>query len=75
MPAPDAMTCDQLAKMIGIPKAPTVLDICRPVLRGADPRLIATARALPALDRLATLVRDADNDRPDRSPDAKGARG
>ncbi|MBL4926542.1 chromate resistance protein ChrB domain-containing protein [Fuscibacter oryzae] len=60
MPAPDAITCDQLAKLIGTPKAPTILDIRRQALRDADPRLIATARPLPetalAPDALARLA-------------------
>ena len=60
MPAPDAMTCDQLAKLIGTPKAPIVLDVRRQALRDRDPRLIASARALPestlAHDGLARLV-------------------
>lgn len=55
MPAPDAITCDQLAKLIGTPKAPTILDIRRQALRDHDPRLIAAARPLPE----TTLAPDA----------------
>ena len=47
MPAPDAISCDKLAKLIGTPKAPVILDIRREALRAEDPRLIACARALP----------------------------
>ncbi|MBD9528527.1 sulfurtransferase/chromate resistance protein [Paracoccus sp. PAR01] len=60
MPAPDAITCDKLAKLIGTPKAPIILDVRREALRSQDPRLITTARPLPedaltpaALARLA----------------------
>ena len=47
MPAPDAITCDKLAKLIGTPRAPVVLDIRREALRAEDRRLIAAARPLP----------------------------
>ncbi|MGL4310400.1 MAG: chromate resistance protein ChrB domain-containing protein [Paracoccaceae bacterium] len=47
MPAPDAITVDKLAKLIGTPKAPVILDVRRNALRQTDPRLIVTARALP----------------------------
>jgi rhodanese-related sulfurtransferase len=50
MPAPDSMTCDRLAKLIGTPRAPIVMDVRRPALRGSDPRLIASARALDEAD-------------------------
>ena len=60
MPAPDSMTCDRLAKLIGTPRAPIVLDVRRAALRNADPRLIASARALDeadlAPDALASLA-------------------
>lgn len=50
MPAPDAMTCEKLSKLIGTPKAPVVLDVRRDAMRVTDPRLIATARSLPESD-------------------------
>lgn len=50
MPAPDAMNCEKLSKLIGTPKAPVVLDVRRDVMRETDPRLIATARSLPESD-------------------------
>ena len=60
MPAPDSMTCDRLAKLIGTPRAPIVLDVRRAALRSADPRLIASARVLDeadlAADALASLA-------------------
>lgn len=46
MPAPDAISCDKLAKLIGTPKAPIILDVRRAALREADPRAIPTARLL-----------------------------
>lgn len=62
MPLPDAMTCDQLAKLIGTPKAPTILDVRREALRTSQPRLIPTARALSDADLspegLSRLARD-----------------
>jgi len=50
MPAPDAMTCEKLSKLIGTLKAPVVLDVRRDAMRVTDPRLIATARSLPETD-------------------------
>ena len=46
MPAPDSISCDKLAKLIGTPKAPIILDVRREALREADPRAIPTARLL-----------------------------
>lgn len=46
MPAPDAISCDKLAKLIGTPKAPVILDVRRAALREEDPRAIPTARLL-----------------------------
>ena len=46
MPAPGAITCDQLAKRLGAARAPIILDLRREGLRQADPRLIPTARPL-----------------------------
>jgi len=46
MPAPDAMSCDKLAKLIATPKAPVVLDVRRAALRDQDPRRLATASCL-----------------------------
>ena len=46
MPAPGAITCDQLAKRLGATRAPIILDLRREGLRQADPRLIPTARPL-----------------------------
>lgn len=47
MPAPDAIACDQLAKLVGTPRAPMILDIRPAASRASDPRLIASARPLP----------------------------
>jgi rhodanese-related sulfurtransferase len=44
MPAPDAISCDKLAKLIGTPKAPVILDVRRAALRDEDPRAIPAAR-------------------------------
>ena len=62
MPAPGAITCDQLAKRLGAARAPVILDLRRAALRQADPRLIPTARPLAEADLspagLATLATD-----------------
>lgn len=62
MPAPGAITCDQLAKRLGTPRAPVLLDLRREALRLADPRLIPTARPLAEADLspagLAALATD-----------------
>jgi rhodanese-related sulfurtransferase len=50
MPAPDAISCDQLARLLGTPKAPTILDVRRDAIRAADPRLVPSARALAETD-------------------------
>lgn len=60
MPAPDAISCDQLARLLGTPKAPTILDVRRDAIRAADPRLLPGARALTETDltpeRLAAIA-------------------
>ena len=48
MPAPDAITCDRLAKLIGTPRCPTLLDVRAEPARASDPRLIPGARLLDA---------------------------
>ncbi len=50
MPAPDAMSCDQLARLLGTPKAPVILDVRSDALRAADPRLVPGARVLAEAD-------------------------
>jgi rhodanese-related sulfurtransferase len=50
MPAPDAMSCEQLARLIGTPKAPVVLDVRREAVRAGAPRLLPGARALTEAD-------------------------
>lgn len=52
MPAPDAITCDKLAKLIGTARCPVVLDVRRADARDAEPRLIPSARWL-AEDEIA----------------------
>ncbi|MES2540165.1 MAG: sulfurtransferase/chromate resistance protein [Pseudomonadota bacterium] len=44
MPAPDAISCEKLVKLIGTPKAPVILDVRRHALRQTDPRAIPAAR-------------------------------
>lgn len=60
MPAPDAISCDQLARLLGTPKAPTLLDVRRDAIRATDPRLLPGARALTETDltpeRLAAIA-------------------
>lgn len=46
MPAPDAITCDRLAKLIGIPRCPTLLDVRAPTARAEDGRLVPGARPM-----------------------------
>lgn len=62
MPAPDAISCDQLARLLGTPKAPTILDVRRDAIRAADPRLVPGARTLAETDltpeRLAAIAAD-----------------
>ena len=50
MPAPAAMSCEQLARLVGTPKAPTILDVRREAVRAGDPRLLPGARALAEAD-------------------------
>lgn len=50
MPALDAMSCEQLARLVGTPKAPTILDVRREAVRAGDPRLLPGARALAEAD-------------------------
>ena len=47
MPAPDAISCEKLLKLIGTPKAPVLLDVRRDALRVADPKSIPGAAAVP----------------------------
>jgi len=62
MPAPDAISCDQLARLLGTPKAPMILDVRRDAVRATDPRLLPGARALAETDltpeRLAAIAAD-----------------
>ncbi len=46
MPAPDAITCDKLAKLIGTPRCPTLLDVRLKDARASDARLVPGARPL-----------------------------
>lgn len=50
MPAPDAMSCEQLARLIGTPKAPVILDVRREAVRAGAPRLLPGARPLAEAD-------------------------
>ena len=47
MPAPDAISCEQLSRLLGTPKSPVILDVRRDAVRAADPRLLPGARPLP----------------------------
>lgn len=51
MPAPDAISCDKLAKLIGTPRCPVILDVRRDAVRAEDPRLLPGAWALRKADR------------------------
>ena len=46
MSAPDAMSCEQLSRLVGTPRAPTILDVRREAVRASDPRLLPAARSL-----------------------------
>lgn len=50
MPAPDAISCEQLARLVGTPKSPVILDVRRDAVRAADPRLLPGARPLVEAD-------------------------
>jgi rhodanese-related sulfurtransferase len=56
------MSSDQLARLIGTPRAPVILDVRSAAARRADPRLVPGARALAETDvapeGLARLARD-----------------
>jgi len=65
MPAPDAIPADKLAKLIGTPRCPTLLDVRAEAARAADPRLVPAARPLDeaeitpdALARLSVGLND-----------------
>lgn len=64
MPAPDAMSCEQLARLLGTPKTPVILDVRSEAVRTGDPRLLPGARTLAeaelspeGLTRIATGLR------------------
>ena len=60
MPAPDAISCEQLARLLGTPKSRVLLDVRREAVRATDPRLLPSARPLAEADltpeTLATLA-------------------
>ena len=65
MPAPDAITCEKLSKLIGTPKAPVLLDVRRDALRARDPMalpgavtVVEQALTLPEMPNLAAGVQD-----------------
>ncbi|MCB1347536.1 MAG: chromate resistance protein [Maritimibacter sp.] len=60
MPVPDAITPDRLAKLIGTPRCPTLLDVRRDALVAAEPLLLPGARVVAeaevAPDRIDALA-------------------
>jgi rhodanese-related sulfurtransferase len=62
MPVPDAIPADKLAKLIGTPRCPTLIDVRAEPVRAADPRFIPASRALGeaeiTADALALLTAD-----------------
>jgi rhodanese-related sulfurtransferase len=50
MPAPDAITCEKLVKLIGTPRCPTLLDVRLEKARASDARLVAGARPVAEKD-------------------------
>lgn len=47
MPAPDAITCEQLSKLVGTPRCPVLLDTRLDAVRAVDPRVVPGAVPLP----------------------------
>lgn len=62
MPMPDAITPDQLGKLAGTPRCPTLIDVRRDALRAAEPPLLPGARVVAeadlAPDRIDRLTAD-----------------
>lgn len=56
MPAPDAISCEQLARLLGTPKTPVILDVRRETVRSRDPRLLPGARPLSEADLTADNI-------------------
>jgi rhodanese-related sulfurtransferase len=56
MPVPDAIPADKLAKLIGTPRCPTLLDVRAEAVRAADPRLVPGARALAQVEITADAL-------------------
>lgn len=50
MPAPDAISCEKLSKLVGTPRCPVILDVRRELVRASDPRLVPGARILAEAD-------------------------
>ena len=50
MPVPDAITCEKLAKLIGTPRCPALLDVRLEDARASDPRLVPGARPVAETD-------------------------
>lgn len=50
MPAPDAISCEKLSKLVGTPRCPVILDVRRELVRSSDPRLVPGARMLAEAD-------------------------
>lgn len=58
MPAPDAISCEQLARLLGTPKSPNILDVRREAVRTSDPRLLPGARMLGEADLSPDVLSD-----------------
>ena len=50
MPAPDAISCEQLIRLLGTLKSPIILDVRREAVRAGEPRLLPGARPLAEAD-------------------------
>lgn len=57
MPAPDAISCEKLAKIIGTPRAPHLIDVRAPEDHAADPRLVPGSSYLGDADPVALAAR------------------
>lgn len=56
MPAPDAISVENLSRLVGTPRCPVILDVRSDTAQAADPRLLPAARRPPDND-LSSLER------------------
>lgn len=56
MPAPDAITAEKLAKLIGTPRCPVILDNRRDAARAENPHLLPGARVLTDAEMMPPML-------------------